>query len=177
MKVRKSIYIKKDLYEKFREKHKISIRNLILQIIEKLQKPEKTLQESIVSPEIITFEEAWTKIDEEILLVKFEKALNKAKEGHSSFIIITEKSTGKYVQASVIAGENEIVIDIPEGVLSLEELEKAERFLKDADIKHKATVGLTFWVDDAEKASKIINDGFKEVLNLSDNYEIEIEST
>jgi len=38
MKVRKSIYIKKDLYEKFREKHKISIRNLILQIIEKLQK-------------------------------------------------------------------------------------------------------------------------------------------
>lgn len=117
--------------------------------------------------------------NERLKLLKetFEKALNKAKEGHSSFIIITEKSTGKYVQASVIAGENEIVIDIPEGVLSLEELEKAERFLKDADIKHKATVGLTFWVDDAEKASKIINDGFKEVLNLSDNYEIEIEST
>jgi len=117
--------------------------------------------------------------NERLKLLKetFERALKRAEEGHSSFIIITEKGTGKYVQASVIAGENEIVIDIPEGVLSIEELEKAEKFLKKAGIKHKAAIGLTFWIDDAEKASKIINDGLKEVLGLPDDYEIEIETT
>mgnify|MGYP000601386361 CR=1 FL=1 len=89
------------------------------------------------------------------------------------YLIITDKKTGKYVQCSIHAGEEYVLIEVPEGQLSAEEIDKVlnvlSRFSAEKDI-----IGFQIRVD-TDKAPDVIEKIFLNGFNLPNDFDIEIE--
>ncbi|MHA1590425.1 MAG: hypothetical protein ACTSVA_07460 [Candidatus Njordarchaeales archaeon] len=89
------------------------------------------------------------------------------------YLIITEKSTNKYVQLSVISGEEKVLIEVPEAQLSEEEVSKINDILREIPSEEEF-IGLQKRVD-LETAIRLIDRIFREGLGLPEHYDISVE--
>jgi len=101
-----------------------------------------------------------------------QKLLNKVSSGSAlSYLILTDKQTKKYIQCSLSAGEKKVIIDIPEGQLSPEEVNKVSSFL--TSLLGEEVISFQAEVE-IEKLPDIIDKIFIECLGSAEDYDLEI---
>jgi len=102
-----------------------------------------------------------------------QKLFDKVSSGAPlSYLIISEKKSNKYIQCTVSTGEEEVLIDVPEGQLGPEEVDSITQVLSDI-CGEKEVLGFQIKVprdEVADVVDKIFINGF----GLPSDYEIEI---
>ncbi|MHA1616948.1 MAG: hypothetical protein ACTSX9_06575 [Candidatus Njordarchaeales archaeon] len=106
-----------------------------------------------------------------LILEKLEELSKQAKVG--GYVIVTEKNTNKYIQISMITGEEKVLLEVPEAQLSKDEVAKISNILREVPCEEEY-IGLQMKVD-KEAAVELIERIFREGLGLPEDYEITVE--